>query len=128
MLGSASIDLMKQSSDSLAGRIRYLQLVPLDAGEVGSGRLDALWLRGGFPDSLMADSDAASLRWRVDFIRTYLECVPTTHICGSCTPESVVRRGVESANESAKRRAHHAHALESRLHCISRVDVVLLGE
>lgn len=73
MLGSASIDLLKQSSESLAGRIRYLELAPLDVGEVGGKYLDALWLRGGFPDSLLADSDAASLRWRVDFIRTYLE-------------------------------------------------------
>ena len=73
VLGSASIDLLKQSSESLAGRIRYLELAPLDAGEVGGKRLDALWLRGGFPDSLLADSDAASLRWRVDFIRSYLE-------------------------------------------------------
>ena len=73
VLGSASIDLLKQSSETLAGRIRYLELAPLDAGEVGRDRLDALWLRGGFPDSLLAESDAASLRWRVDFIRTYLE-------------------------------------------------------
>ncbi len=73
VLGSASIDLLKQSSESLAGRIRYLELGPLDAGEVGRKRLDALWLRGGFPDSLLATSDAASLRWRMDFIRTYLE-------------------------------------------------------
>jgi predicted AAA+ superfamily ATPase len=73
VLGSASIDLLRQSSESLAGRIRYLELGPLDAGEAGRKRLDALWLRGGFPDSLLADSDAASLRWRTDFIRTYLE-------------------------------------------------------
>ncbi len=73
ILGSASIDLLKQSSESLAGRIRYLELAPLDAGEVGRDRLDALWLRGGFPESLLAASDAASLRWRTDFIRTYLE-------------------------------------------------------
>jgi predicted AAA+ superfamily ATPase len=73
VLGSASIDLLKQSSESLAGRIRYLELAPLDAGEVGRKRLDALWLRGGFPESLLAASDAASLRWRTDFIRTYLE-------------------------------------------------------
>lgn len=73
VLGSASIDLLKQSSESLAGRIRYLELAPLDAGEVGRERLDALWLRGGFPESLLAASDAASLRWRADFIRTYLE-------------------------------------------------------
>jgi len=73
VLGSASIDLLKQSSESLAGRIRYLELAPIDGGEVGRERLDALWLRGGFPESLLADSDGASLRWRRDFIRTYLE-------------------------------------------------------
>lgn len=73
VLGSASIDLLKQSSESLAGRIRHLELAPLDAGEVGRRRLDALWLRGGFPESLLAGSDGASMRWRTDFIRTYLE-------------------------------------------------------
>jgi predicted AAA+ superfamily ATPase len=73
VLGSASIDLLRQSGESLAGRIRYLELAPLDAGEAGRARLDALWLRGGFPESLLASSDAASLRWRADFIRTYLE-------------------------------------------------------
>lgn len=73
VLGSASIDLLKQSSESLAGRIRYLELAPLDGGEVGRNGVDSLWLRGGFPDSYLAASDAASLRWRADFIRTYLE-------------------------------------------------------
>jgi predicted AAA+ superfamily ATPase len=73
ILGSASIDLLRQSGESLAGRIRYLELASIDAGEVGAQRLDALWLRGGFPESLLAGSDAASLRWRTDFIRTYLE-------------------------------------------------------
>jgi predicted AAA+ superfamily ATPase len=73
LLGSASIDLLKQSSESLAGRIRYLELPAIDAAEAGAERLDALWLRGGFPESLLAKSDAASLRWRRDFIRTYLE-------------------------------------------------------
>ncbi|MDF1555209.1 MAG: ATP-binding protein [Deferrisomatales bacterium] len=73
VLGPASIDLLKQSGESLAGRIRYLELAPLGAAEVGGERLDALWLRGGFPESLLAASDAASLRWRTDFIGTYLE-------------------------------------------------------
>ena len=73
VLGSASIDLLKQSGETLAGRIRYLELAPLDAGDLGRDSLDALWLRGGFPESLLAASDAASLRWRGDFIRTYLE-------------------------------------------------------
>ena len=73
LLGSASIDLLKQSSESLAGRIRYLELTPVHAGETGAKRLNPLWLRGGFPDSLLARDDATSLRWRTDFIRTYLE-------------------------------------------------------
>lgn len=73
LLGSASIDLLKQSSESLAGRIRYLELAPVHAGESGMARLQDLWLRGGFPDALLARNDAASLRWRTDFIRTYLE-------------------------------------------------------
>lgn len=73
LLGSASIELLRQSSESLAGRIRYLELTPIHAVEAGAKRLDALWLRGGFPESLLAITDAASLRWRNDFIRTYLE-------------------------------------------------------
>ncbi len=73
VLGSASIDLLRQSSESLAGRIRFLELAPLDAGEAGARRLEALWLRGGFPESLLAATDGASLRWRLDFIRMYLE-------------------------------------------------------
>ncbi|MEZ4221844.1 MAG: ATP-binding protein [Polyangiaceae bacterium] len=73
VLGSASIDLLKQSGESLAGRIRYLELAPIDVAEAGRSRVDSLWLRGGFPESLLATSDAASLRWRRDFIRTYLE-------------------------------------------------------
>lgn len=73
VLGSASIELLKQSSETLAGRIRYLELTPLEAGEVDEHQLSSLWLRGGFPESLLATSDHASLRWRRDFIRTYLE-------------------------------------------------------
>ena len=73
LLGSASIELLQQSGESLAGRIAYLELGPLDALEVPPAELDRLWLRGGFPSSFLAASDAASLRWRLDFIRTYLE-------------------------------------------------------
>lgn len=71
LLGSASMDLLRQSSESLAGRIAYLELGPLGPDEVDD--LDRLWLRGGFPDSYLAGSDRASLRWRRDLIRTYLE-------------------------------------------------------
>ncbi len=73
LLGSASMDLLKQSGESLAGRIAYLELAPIDALEVEAGDLDKLWIRGGFPDSLLANDDRASQRWRLDFIRTYLE-------------------------------------------------------
>jgi predicted AAA+ superfamily ATPase len=73
LLGSAAIDLLKQSGESLAGRIAYLELAPLDFTEVGAEDLDRLWLRGGFPPSFLARTDAISLAWRRDFIRTYLE-------------------------------------------------------
>jgi uncharacterized protein len=73
LLGSASMDLLHQSGESLAGRIAYLELAPIDVLETGPGQTDRLWVRGGFPDSLLADTDADSLRWRRDFIRTYLE-------------------------------------------------------
>ena len=73
LLGSASMDLMRQSGESLAGRIAYLELPALTATEVGPERLEALWLRGGFPQSLLATDNARSQRWRQDFIRSYLE-------------------------------------------------------
>ena len=73
LLGSASIELLKQSSESLAGRIRMLELTPIHAPEVDDQRHNDLWLRGGFPDSLLAATQPASLRWRKDFISTYLE-------------------------------------------------------
>jgi len=75
-LGSASMDLLRQSSESLAGRIAYLELQGVDALEFDANtpeKLNQLWLRGGFPESLLADSDKDSLSWRRDFIRTYLE-------------------------------------------------------
>ncbi len=74
ILGSASIDLLRQSGESLAGRIAYVDLVPLDAMETAqSADQSTLWNRGGFPKSLLAPSDGASLEWRNQFIRTYLE-------------------------------------------------------
>lgn len=70
-LGSASIDLLKQSSESLAGRIAYIELYPVNLLEYE--QLNPLWLRGGFPESLLAKSGKDSLDWRRDFIKTYLE-------------------------------------------------------
>lgn len=76
VLGSASLDLLKQSSETLAGRIAYKELSGFTALEIDRNSLqeqDQLWLRGGFPDSFLAKSDEASLRWRLNFISTYLE-------------------------------------------------------
>jgi uncharacterized protein len=73
LLGSGSIELLSQSSESLAGRISYIEMGPLDAIEVASNMQEQLWLRGGFPDSFLAATDTISGQWRRDFIRTYLE-------------------------------------------------------
>lgn len=73
LLGSASLDLLKQSGETLAGRIAYLELTPFNVVEVGLHSADDLWIRGGFPESLLATDALRSMRWRQDFIRTYLE-------------------------------------------------------
>lgn len=73
LLGSASLDLLKQAGETLAGRISYLSLNPFNILEVESKQLQRLWVRGGFPDSFLAKSDTLSVRWRQDFIRSYLE-------------------------------------------------------
>jgi len=73
LLGSASLDLMQQSSETLAGRVAYVDLGPIQALEWAPNNLDTLWLRGGFPESLLAANDPSSLRWREDFVRSYLQ-------------------------------------------------------
>jgi uncharacterized protein len=75
-LGSASLDLLQQSGESLAGRVSYLELTGVNALEYDGqdhSALNELWVRGGFPESLLAETDKDSLEWRRDFIRTYLE-------------------------------------------------------
>lgn len=76
ILGSASPDLLKQNSESLAGRISYVELDPFNVIETRAAKindyLDQLWVRGGYPDSLLAKSEQASLDWREAFITTYL--------------------------------------------------------
>lgn len=71
ILGSASRELIRQSSESLAGRIAYLELTPFSFGETGN--LERLWLRGGFPKSYLAENDEQSFDWREFYIRTFLE-------------------------------------------------------
>lgn len=77
-LGSASIELLQQSSESLAGRISYLELFTINVLETLTGKsqtekLNELWVRGGFPESLLSKTDRSSLQWRTDFIKTYIE-------------------------------------------------------
>ena len=88
LLGSASNELLNQSSESLAGRISYQELYPFNVIEIGSENITGLWLKGGFPDSFL--NTASSLDWRQDFIRTYLERdIP---MLGSRIPAETLRR------------------------------------
>ncbi len=90
LLGSAAMDLLKQTGESLAGRISYLELGPFDALEIDPAAIETLWVRGGFPRSFLAESDDLSMEWRRDFIRTYLERdVPQF---GSRIPAETLRR------------------------------------
>lgn len=102
LLGSASLDLLKQSGETLAGRIAYLELPPLILPETRHLAPDTLWLRGGFPESLLAQTDTRSLRWRLDFIRTYLE---------RDIPQFGPRIGVETLRRFWIMLAHHQGGL-----------------
>lgn len=76
VLGSASVDLLRQTSESLAGRIAYRELMPFNVLEIDaadSSAVEVLWVRGGFPNAYLSASASASMTWRRDFIRTYLE-------------------------------------------------------
>ena len=84
------MDLLKQTGESLAGRISYLELGPFDALEIDPAAVETLRVRGGFPRSFLAESDALSMEWRRDFVRTYLERdVPQF---GSRIPAETLRR------------------------------------
>jgi len=73
ILGSASGDLLRQSSESLAGRITYIDLTPFQLFETGSETRDRLWLRGGFPPSYLAEADSGATIWLDDYIRNFVE-------------------------------------------------------
>ncbi len=73
VLGSASPSLLRQGSESLAGRVAFHELGGLDLSEIGAERWRTLWLRGGFPEAWLARDDARSARWRRDFVRTFAE-------------------------------------------------------
>ncbi|MYB34291.1 MAG: ATP-binding protein [Gammaproteobacteria bacterium] len=90
LLGSASGDLLRQSRETLAGRIAYVEMSPLHLLEVGGQSVETLWIRGGFPDSFLAKSNRKSTIWRDSFILTYLERdLPRI---GSRVPVATLRR------------------------------------
>lgn len=73
ILGSASPDIIKTASETLAGRLEFIELQGFDLSETGAGDWEPLWLRGGFPRSFLANSEEDSLAWREGFVRTFLE-------------------------------------------------------
>lgn len=90
LLGSATGELLRQSGESLAGRVAYLELPPLQVQELAEDQQNRLWLRGGFPSSLLASSDNQSLDWRQNLISTYIERELPSY--GSRLPAQTVRR------------------------------------
>lgn len=90
LLGSATGELLRQSGESLAGRVAYLELPPLQVQELAEGQQNRVWLRGGFPNSLLSRSDAQSLDWRQNLISTYIERELPSY--GSRLPTQTVRR------------------------------------
>lgn len=90
LLGSLSPEVSRQAGESLAGRASYLELAPLDLLEVGREAENQLWLQGGFPESFLAPGDGVSYRWRLDFLRSYVEReIP---LLGGRLPAEVLRR------------------------------------
>jgi hypothetical protein len=90
ILGSASPDVVKGVSESLAGRVELVELQPFHIGETGRETMSRLWLRGGFPRSYLAESDEDSFVWRDNFIRTFLELdIPQL---GISIPAAAMRR------------------------------------
>jgi len=73
VLGSASRDLIRQGSETLAGRIQFVEVTPFQLRETGAQAVDTLWVRGGLPPSFLAESDDASWRWREAYVKTFLE-------------------------------------------------------
>lgn len=134
ILGSAAIDLLKQSSESLAGRIAYINLTPITAIEIEDDlkQRDKLWLRGGFPQSYLSNSDKKSMNFRNDFIRTYLERdIP---MFGPRVPAETMRRlwTMLAHNQSAMLNASNlARAMDISAQSVTRyidllVDLLLV--
>jgi predicted AAA+ superfamily ATPase len=130
ILGSASPDLLRQSSETLAGRISIVEMAGFTLEELGRPDINRLWMRGGFPRSFLARTEAASTAWREDFIRTFLERdlaqlgvrVPsgtmrrfwtmTAHYTGGVWNSSEIGRSLGEAHTTVKR---HLGALSGAL-------------
>lgn len=91
VLGSAAPELVRDASETLAGRMAVIEVGGFELREVGSAALPALWLRGGFPRSLLAENDDASLAWRLQFVQTFLERDLPRLGLGTAAPESMRR-------------------------------------
>ncbi|MBI4879610.1 MAG: ATP-binding protein [Planctomycetes bacterium] len=90
ILGSASRDLIRQSSETLAGRVSFIEIHPFSGVEVGVKNLDRLWIRGGLPPAYLLESDQAASMWRESYVRTFLERdVPSL---GIDVPANALRR------------------------------------
>lgn len=90
LLGSASPELSRGASETLAGRVQFIEMAGFELADVGEHAADRLWLRGGFPRSFLARSDAESMKWREAFVRTFLERdVPSF---GFTIPPAALRR------------------------------------
>ncbi len=90
VLGSASLDLVRGVSESLAGRVAYVDMGGFDLEEVGTEKMDRLWLRGSYPDSFTSSDDARSFEWRANFARSFLE--RDLPLLGLRTPAETLRR------------------------------------
>ena len=91
VLGSAAPELLRDASESLAGRMAVIEISGFELRETGAASLPTLWLRGGFPRSFLADDDTASLAWRLQFIQAFLERdLPQLGI-GAAAPEALRR-------------------------------------
>ena len=128
VLGSASPLLLRQSSESLAGRLHHHLLPGLTLGEVGPGAIDDLWLRGGFPRAFLARTDAVAAAWREDFLRSFLErdlpqlgidvAAPTmrrfwsmlAHVSGQTWNASEIARSLGVTDKTAGRYLDHLSA------------------
>jgi len=132
LLGSASPELLRQSSESLAGRIAYFELDGFDVDEVGVDHLDELWLRGGFPRSFLAGSEAASTEWRRQFIRTFLERdlaelgvrIPSRQLSRFWTMLAHAHGGILNASELARAFGVSDHTIRRYVDLLTSTFVV----